>query len=336
MRAADFCFPQLLSTTCTRVSSVQGARRSRKGSARAEEWECFTALSPLRRVAFLFLRRIVGRSLPRARRATVPLAPPSPRALCSLLSSRVTSRTIETASARTPSEGLPSSAVRSAFHRQGSAPSFRIPFRAPDLDAILVTMRDFGRSHTASRLRFARASPWLAPFGARSARRALGPVCPDLVRFRKRRSNASLDRRRRPTTSATRHDPRARPSSCRSSPVPYKRTAVLPVASATLARGGSRPHVNHRRMVSALACPTFAGHSRTRTGIPGEERADRPALAVGRDPRFTTNERVESSERRTGRFQPVPLLIAAPGHPGRRYHADKRGWRLPVSCAAPA
>lgn len=251
MRAADFCFPQLLSTTCTRVSSVLDARRSRKGSARAEEWECFTALSSLRRVAFLFLRRFVGRSLPRARRATVPLAPLSPLALCSLLSSRVTSRTIETASAWTPSEGLPSSAVRSAFHRQGSAPSFRTPFRAPDLDAILFTTRDFERSRTASRLRFARASPWLAPFGARSARRALGPVCPDLFRFRKMRSNASLDRRRRPTTSATRHDPRARPSSCRSSPVPYKRTAVLPVACATLARGGPRPHVNHRRMVPA-------------------------------------------------------------------------------------
>jgi len=272
MRAADVCFPQLQSTTCTRVSSVQGARRSRKGSARAEEWECFTALSSLRRVAFLFLRRIVGRSLPRARRATVPLAPPSPHALFSLLSSRVISRTIETASAWTPSEGLPSSAVRSAFHRQGSAPSFRTPSRAPDIDAILFTACDFGRSRTASRLRFARASPWLAPFGARSARRALGPVCPDLVRVRKRRSNASLDRRRRPTTSATRHDPRARPSSCRSSPVPYKRTAVLPVACATLARGGPRPHVNHRRMVH----PRLPDFRRTFENEPGSPVKNEP------------------------------------------------------------
>jgi len=227
----------------TRVGAARAPRVPRSGSASRH--------SPRFGGSRFFLRRIVGRSLPRARRATVPLAPPSPHALCSLLSSRVTSRTIETASAWTPSEGLPSSAVRSAFHRQGSAPSFRTPSRAPDLDAILFTARDFGRSRTASRLRFARASPWLAPFGARSARRALGPVCPDLVRFRKRRSNASLDRRRRPTTSATRHDPRARPSSCRSSPVPYKRTAVLPVACATLARGGPRPHVNHRRMVPA-------------------------------------------------------------------------------------
>jgi len=283
----------------TRVGAARAPRVPRSGSASRH--------SPRFGGSRFFLRRIVGRSLPRARRATVPLAPPSPHALCSLLSSRVTSRTIETASAWTPSEGLPSSAVRSAFHRQGSAPSFRTPSRAPDLDAILFTARDFGRSRTASRLRFARASPWLAPFGARSARRALGPVCPDLVRFRKRRSNASLDRRRRPTTSATRHDPRARPSSCRSSPVPYKRTAVLPVACATLARGGPRPHVNHRRMVPALACPTCAEPSRTRTGIPGEERAARPC--AGRGPRPTLH---DERTRREQRAKDWPFSANAP------------------------
>jgi hypothetical protein len=293
-----------------------------------------TLLASAGRVSFP--RRIVGRSLPRARRATVPLAPPSPHALFSLLSSRVISHTIETASAWMPHEGLPRSTIRSAFHRPGSAPSFRTPLRAPDLDAILFTTRDFGRSRAASRLRFARASPWLAPFGARSARRALGPVCPDLVRFRKRRSNASLDRRRRPTTSATRHDPRARPLELSS------------LARALQENRGPPGRVRHARAWRPaaarespthgphFACPTCAEPSRTRTGIPGEERAVCPALAVGRDPRFTTNERVESSERRTGRFQPVPLLIAAPGHPGRRCHVDKRGWRLPVSCAAPA
>jgi len=135
----------------TRVGAARAPRVPRSGSASRH--------SPRFGGSRFFLRRIVGRSLPRARRATVPLAPPSPHALCSLLSSRVTSRTIETASAWTPSEGLPSSAVRSAFHRQGSAPSFRTPSRAPDLDAILFTARDFGRSRTASRLRFARASP---------------------------------------------------------------------------------------------------------------------------------------------------------------------------------
>lgn len=180
--------------------------------------------------------RSVGRSLPRARRATEPLALPSPHPPCSFSKGATRARPRPLLPGRRV-KAKPCSTIRSAFHHRGSAPSSRTPFRAPGLGSVLRTTRDSLHVRVPLLVSVSPAPPRGSPLSAAcSARRALGPVRPDLVLFRKRRSIASLDRRRRPTTSATRHDPRAHPSSCRSSPVLCKKTAVFPVSNATLAR----------------------------------------------------------------------------------------------------
>lgn len=164
MRAADVCFPLLLSTPCTRVSSVLDPSRSRMGSARLEGPECFTTLRPLRRVAFSSSTHRGAFSSPRTSRDRTSGTSVAAPAL--LLFEGSHSGVTETASARPPREGEPCSTIRSAFHHRGSVPSSRTPSRAPDLGSVLRTARDsFTRSRAASRLRFARASPWLAPFG---------------------------------------------------------------------------------------------------------------------------------------------------------------------------
>lgn len=194
-----------------RASEPQGLR-ARRGVQSVSRHPARFGGSRLGSLSLLpLLRRIVGRFLPLARRATVPLAPPSPhaRAPC-----EAAARTTETASASPSCERRRSSTIRGAFHRRGTAPSIRTPSRAPDLDALLLrpaTLCVACRSSSPFRLRLPVARPFRC---ACSARRGLGPVRARPRSVRKRRLLASLDRRRRPTTSTTRHDPRAHPSSC--------------------------------------------------------------------------------------------------------------------------
>lgn len=105
--------------------------------------------------------------------------------------------------------------------------------------------------------------PVARPFRcACSARRRLGPVRVPPRSVRKRRLLASLDRRRRPTTSATRHDPRAHPSSCSSSPVLYKETAAPSVATprSRVVAATARESPTHDPPVF---CPPCGGHGRS-------------------------------------------------------------------------
>lgn len=130
------------STPCTRVSSVLASRRSHKGSARFEERSAsrhFARFGGSR--SSLPSRRIVGRSLPRARRATVPLALPSPHPPCSFSKGATRTR---------PRPFLPDRPVKAAvLHDPKCLPSSGIrallpntPLEAPDTGSVLRTVRD--------------------------------------------------------------------------------------------------------------------------------------------------------------------------------------------------
>lgn len=322
--SASHYFSRLRAPVSRRFSIRVGATRAPRVS-RAKVLHG-TPSASAGRVLLSSFRRIVGRSLPRARRATVPLALPSPRPPCSFSKGATRAR---------PRPLLPDRRVKAAvLHDPKCLPS-------PGIRALLPnTLAGSGHRHDPShdaRLVDVRApllvSVSLAPprglplSVAGSARRALGPVRLDLVRFRKRRSRLlwTVGDARRLLQPDTTHGHIPRAADPRPCLTREPRSSRSPPPRSRVSTAAARESPTHGPSAPARLSPCL----RDRTGIPGEERATRPALAVGRDPRFTPNERAGSSERRTGRVRPVPLLCFRSRAPGSPCRAVSQGLEAP-------
>lgn len=172
MRAADFCFPTLLSPRAPvsrRFSTGVGAARAPR-SPRGPE--CFTTLCPLRRVALPEL--LLAPSL---FDASWGVFFPSRAARPYLWHLRHRTRALlaELSRAR-PRPSLPRRPVKGVEAPRSEVPSTAGESRPPPQRTLAgsgarhvpSSACDSLRSPAVSRLRFACASPWHAPFGVRA------------------------------------------------------------------------------------------------------------------------------------------------------------------------